>query len=282
VALVKAAAAVAVVALLSLPSALAQTAAKAPPAKPAPAAAKPAGPADPSPGELVVGLHLPDPGFQVGAVAGDRITFVAGLEADLARAIADRLRLGAPSFVQIGLDSVTKPGAKKWEIALARLSPTTGGPVAWSGPYLKAGPVVLARKRLPQPTILADLARDQVCTTVGSKGRGIIAARIRPQVAPLVAKDDNQLVGWIRTGRCDAAIREAPELAASLDGRLDSIGQVIGIVDTGRSYAVAVPRASGLQPRVDRAVTFLRGNGTVHALAMKWLGFDPNRLPALP
>lgn len=278
-ALVRAAAAVAVVALLALPSALAAPAAKAPPAKPGPP--KAAAPADASPGQLVIGLHLPDPGFQVGAVAGDRITYVAGLEADLARAIADRLKLGTPSFVQIGLESITKPGSKKWEIALARLSPTTGGPVAWSGPYLKAGPVVLARKRLPQPAILADLAKDQVCTTAGSKGRGVIAARVRPQVAPLVAKDDEELLGWIRTGRCDAAIREAPELAASLDGRLDTIGRVVGIVDTGRNYAVAVPRATGLQPRVDKVVTFLRGNGTVHALAMRWLGFDPNRLPVL-
>lgn len=275
-AVVRPALVVGALALVAIPSAFAGSARTAAPVKPVAATVT-----DASPGALVVGMHLPDPGFQVGAVAGDRITYVAGLEADLARAIAERLRQGAPAFVQLSLDRLTAPGTKKWEIALARLSPTTGGPVAWSAPYLRAGPVVLARKRLPSPGALADLASVQLCTTAGSRGRVVIVNRIRPTVAPLVAIDDRQLVGWIRTGRCDAALREAPELALAVEGRPDAVGKLVGIVDTGRSYAVAVPRTTKLLPRVDGAIAYLRTKGIVHELAMRWLGFDPNRLRPL-
>ncbi len=101
-----------------------------------------------SPGPLVVGLHLPDRGFQVGAVRGDRVTYAAGLEAELARAVAARLGRN-PRFVQIDLARLSRRGPKKWELALARLLPAATGGVTYSAPYLRGDPVVLVAASPP-------------------------------------------------------------------------------------------------------------------------------------
>lgn len=231
-----------------------------------------------SPGPLVVGLHLPDRGFQVGAVRGDRVTYAAGLEAELARAVAARLGRN-PRFVQIDLARLSRRGPKKWELALARLLPAATGGVTYSAPYLRGDPVVLLRRHLPPPARLGDLATRQLCTTRRSRARATIARRIQPAASPLVARDDDQLLGWIRTGRCDAALREAGELGVAGGDSLP--GRIVGIVDTGLVYAVALPRRSPLAPRVDRAVAYLRTTGAIHAMAVRWLGFDPNRLRTL-
>jgi polar amino acid transport system substrate-binding protein len=230
--------------------------------------------------ELVVGLHLPDLGFQVGAVSGDRITYAAGYEADLVRSLAPRLGAGTTALVQIDLDRIGAPGPKKWAVAIARLQPQAVGGAVYSVPYLRADPVVMTRRGLPSPAALVDLADVQLCAVATGKGRVVIANRIAPRVAPLVARDDEQLVGWIRTGRCDAAVREAAGLGVALTtvpGAAQA-GRIVGRIDTGRAYAVALPRSSTLLPRINRALGALRANGTLHALAVRWLGFDPNRL----
>lgn len=238
---------------------------------------------DVAPRNLVVAMHLPDAGFQVGAVRGGRVTFAAGFEADLARILARRLEAPSPSLVQV-VDTarLTAPGPKRWSLALARLVPkrATRG-VRFSTPYLRADQAVLARRGLPEPAGLADLARMQLCALQGSRGADVIRTRIRPSAAPLAARDENELLRWVQTGRCDAALREAPLLGVALEGRRAQMGRIVGMVETGAAYAVALPRGSALAPAVDRAIVRLRGDGTLHRLALRWLGFDPGRLRRL-
>ena len=50
---------------------------------------------------LVVALHLPAPGLQVGAVRGREVVAARGLEVDVARALARRLRVRRIRFVNV-------------------------------------------------------------------------------------------------------------------------------------------------------------------------------------
>ena len=52
------------------------------------------------PGALTVGLDMPSPGFEVGAVTGHSVLFARGFEIDLARVIAARLGIPRVAFYQ--------------------------------------------------------------------------------------------------------------------------------------------------------------------------------------
>ena len=85
----------------------------------------------------------------------------------------------------------------------------------------------------------------------------------------------------MQTGRCDAAVREAPLLGAAMRRLGGRYGPVGGRIDTGASWALAVPRGSAIEPDVDRALSRLRRDGTLGGSRTRWLGFDPAALRRL-
>jgi len=68
----------------------------------APAASAVADAPTATPGVLVVGVDLPSPGFEVGAVKGSQVLIARGFEISLARAIAEKLGVPAVRFYQEG------------------------------------------------------------------------------------------------------------------------------------------------------------------------------------
>ena len=92
-------------------------------------------------GALVVGLNLPSPGFQVGAVRGEEVVFAKGFEIDLARALARELGFEHVRFVHVErFGRLFSPGDKQWDIALAQATITDerAANVDFSVPYLEA------------------------------------------------------------------------------------------------------------------------------------------------
>lgn len=249
--------------------------------------AAPAGataPATKEPGALVVGLSLPSPGFQVGAVRGGEIVLARGLEVDVARALARRLGLRRVRLVQAGSpERLVAAGAKRWDVGLARLSPTParGRAVDFSVPYLRADLGVLARRGLARPRVLSDLVGLQLCVERGSRGADAVAGRVRPAAAPLRTDDLESLLRLVQTGRCDAAVADATALALALAGRRERYGPLVGRIDTGAAYALALERGSPLLPAVDRALARLAADGALRRLAADWLGVDLARVPVL-
>ena len=231
----------------------------------APAAA--AQPPTRTPGQLVVGLHLPSPRFQTGTLDRPR-----GLEADLARALARRFGLEV-TFRQVphraGLFS---PGPKPWDLALARVK--TGASL--SIPYLAADQGVLLRRGLrPAPRSLAELRWLTECAVAGTTGAELPGR-------PALVKDDAALDRALRSGRCDAALGDAPGLAALRAVRPGSYGPLVGTIRTGERYALVLPTGSALKPFVDRELRRLLARRTVGAIVRKWLHVDLARLRPLP
>ena len=116
----------------------------------------PAAFADPPPtlqsGILTVGINMPSPGFQVGAVRGHGVVFARGFEIDLANALA--VCLGVPRVVfyqKPRFDRLLAPGPKPWDIALAEvtITPERSANVLFSIPYLAADQAFLPRERRP-------------------------------------------------------------------------------------------------------------------------------------
>jgi ABC-type amino acid transport substrate-binding protein len=242
----------------------------------------PAAPPPPAtPVELVVALHLPAPGLQVGAVRGREVVAARGLEVDVVRALARRLGVKRLRLVNVAdAASLTRVGPKTWDVALAGLDARTRAGVELSVPYLRSDPVVLMRAGLPRPRSIGDLRTRLLCAVRGS-GAAAVARRAHPAFVPLAADGDAELLRLVGTGRCDAAVREAPLLGAALRRLPGRYGPVGGRIETSSSWAVALPRGSTLTPLVNRALGQLRRNGTLSRIADRWLGFDPSRLRVL-
>jgi polar amino acid transport system substrate-binding protein len=231
--------------------------------------------------QLTVALHLPDPGFQVGAVRGRDVVAARGLEVDLARALGRQLGIRDVRLVHVpDRRSLTGPGAKPWDLALSRIDAGTARPIETSAVYLRGDAAVLLRPGLARPRGLADLRLRVLCVTRGSDVRAALEA-IAPASPPLRVSDDRELLGLVQTGRCDAAVREAPLLGAALRRLPGRYGPVAGRVVTDEGFVAALPRGSELVDDVDRALARLRADGTLRRIAERWLGFDPVRLRVL-
>jgi polar amino acid transport system substrate-binding protein len=237
------------------------------------------------PGVLTVGLNMPNQGFQVGAATGTRVVLARGFEVDLARALARSL--GVPRVVlyqESSFPTLLAPGAKPWDLALAQVTITAGRrrAVDFSVPYLSADQGVLLRRGLsPRPRSIADLRALRLCTQRGTTSASLIARRIAPTTPPILEPDQTRLDQDLQSGQCDAAVYDAPILAAEAAATPERYGPLAGVIRTGERYGIVLPEGSALTPFVNRGLGGLLANGTVSALSRRWLTADLARLPVL-
>jgi polar amino acid transport system substrate-binding protein len=238
-----------------------------------------------APGVLTVALNLPSPGFQAGAVRpNNRVVAPRGLEIDLARSLATRLGLRRVRFVnEPSFKRLLAHGSKPWDIALAEVTITDERrrSVDLSQPYLRADQGILLRKGLSAPGRLGALAPLRICVQRGTTSVAIVRARVRPTRPLLFFASLDLLLEAVRVGRCDAAVLDAPILAAERASAPYRYGPIAGVLRTNERYGVVVERGSVLTPRVDAAVRALVANGTLARLQRRWLLTDLSRLPVL-
>jgi polar amino acid transport system substrate-binding protein len=249
----------------------------------APAAAQT--PVTVQPGVLTVALNLPSPGFQAGAVRPDGSVVAArGLEIDLARSLAARLGLARVRFVNDpSFRRLVARGEKPWDVALASVTITLPrrGNVDFSVPYLQADQGVLMRGGLPAPRNAAALAKLKLCVQRGTTAVDAVAQRVKPTRAPFGYANVDLLLEAVRVGRCDAAILDAPILAAERAGAPYRYGPLAGVLKTQEHYGVVLEKGSPLTPQVSAAIKALVANGTVAKLQRRWLSTDLTKLPVL-
>jgi polar amino acid transport system substrate-binding protein len=253
-------------------------------------AAAPAALADPpptlQPGVLTVGINLPSPGFQVGAVRGHGVVFARGLEIDLANAIA--ARLGVPHVVfyqEPRFDRLLAPGPKPWDIALAEvtITPARSANVLFSIPYLNADQGVLLRRDLTNPPkTIAALAGLRLCTQTNTTASALITTTIEPARPAKLYGNITRLLDALQAGRCDAVIYDAPILA-TLRAQVPRLyGPLAGVIKTNETYGVVMPTGSALAQPVNDALTAIIGKSTLTTISRRWLSMDLARLPILP
>jgi polar amino acid transport system substrate-binding protein len=231
--------------------------------------------------QLVVATHLPAPGLRAGALRGNEIVAAAGLEIDVARALARRLGRTLRLVHVADARALTRAGATRWDVAIGGITPTMPGTAKRSVPYLRADAVVLMRPGLTRPRGRADLRSRVLCGVSGDPSA--IALRALPSRFPtLTASSDAALVRLVASGRCDAAVGEAPRLGTAVERLGGRHGHVGGRLAVGAPWVLAVPRGSGVvASEVNGALRRLRADGTLGRIAERWLGFDPARLRAL-
>lgn len=237
------------------------------------------------PDVLTVGLNLPSPGFQVGAVLPNkRVVAARGLEIDFARSLAARLGIRKVVFVnEPSFKRLLARGVKAWDIALAEvtITPTRRESVDLSAPYFRADQGVLMRKAIAVPKTLAALARTRICVLRGTTSVQVVRDRVRPARALFFFASLERLFDALRVGRCDAAVLDVPILAAERASTPDRYGPFAGLLRTNERYGVVLEKDSALTERIDGAVRALVANGTLSRLQKRWLLADLRRLPVL-
>lgn len=247
-------------------------------------AAAPAPPPTLTPDELVVGLSMPVAGFQVGAVKGRTVLFAKGFEIELGRALGRTIGVRRVRFVNEPLFStLLRPAGKDWDLALAEITitPERRARVDFSQSYLRADQGVLMRKGVPAVKSIAELRALRICAERATTGALLVVRTIAPIEQPVLTLDQSELAAKLFSGRCDAAVSDAPALGVLRDQAPERFGALAGRIATGESYAAAFERGSPLRPFVDRALAQLRREGTLARLERKWLTADVSKLPVL-
>ena len=108
-----------------------------------------------------------------------------------------------------------------------------------------------------------------------------IVNTIKPTKKPELAKTPTALFDLLRSGRCDAAVYDAPILGAEEQAAPDRYGPLAGRIKTGERYAIVVEKGSPLLGPLNDAVNRLVSNGTVAALSERWLAADLTKLRVL-
>ena len=234
------------------------------------------------PAELVVGLSLADPALEAGVVRGRDVVLARGLEVEVARKLAERLKIPKVRFVAVRPAARLLANRGDWDIALTAIeSPRIPSAVDVTMPFLATDQALLLRKGLKRPYSLAKLRELQLCVVKHTNGAQAIAA-IHPDRPTQYASSVKRLLQLVQTGSCDAAAIDAVKAGRLVEGKKSLLGPVAARLLFGSGMVVVVSRDAAVKVTdVDRAVHRLRANGTLSKLARFWLGVDPAALPIL-
>lgn len=235
-------------------------------------------------GVLTVGLNLPTPGFQTGAVRGTRVLHPKGLEVALAQDIAHKLRLSTTFYNVADFHDILSPARKPYDLALAEvaITPAHARNVAFSVPYYPANQGILVRSGLsPRPASIADLRRLQLCAQTDTIGAQLIRTRIRPTLTPHYSQTPAAVFQQVHLGRCDAVVYDAPLIGGQKAKNPNGYGPIVGQIETDQQYGIVFEKDSPLRTRVNAVVRELVADGTLSTLARRYLTTDIARLPIL-
>jgi polar amino acid transport system substrate-binding protein len=235
-------------------------------------------------GVLTVGLSLPSPGFQVGTIRGTDVLHPKGMEIELAQDIAKKLGLKSVKFFNVSnFPNIYSPAPKPYDLALAEvtITPARAKVVSFSTPYYDANQGVLIKKGLsPQPKSIADLKKLTLCAQTGTTGADFIKTKIRPTKAALYPQTTTVMYQQVQSGRCDAAVYDAPILGGQKAQTPNAYGPIVGQIKTNEQYGIVFEKSqTALRTQVNAVIKGLVADGTVSKLAKKYLTTDVSKLP---
>ncbi|MDN5859604.1 MAG: transporter substrate-binding domain-containing protein, partial [Pseudonocardia sp.] len=233
-----------------------------------------------TPGVLTVATYaVPITGFWEGSADAP----TGGFEDGLAHALAQRFGLGAVQVVEVPFGRLIAGDVGGADVVLGGLTPTEQRRqvLDFSVPYLASRPAVLVRAGTAVPDVYT-AKRLRWAVTAGSTNATALAEQIAPD--PPVTANPNLAVSeaQLRAAAVDAMLLDLPDAmvrAAASGGALTVAATLPGDDD----IAAAVPRGSPNAAAVDAAIRRFLSDGTLRALADRWLGRDyTSAISAIP
>jgi polar amino acid transport system substrate-binding protein len=227
-------------------------------------------------GKLTIGTGVPayEPW-----VVGDKPESGEGYEAAVAYAVAAELGFAAEDvvWVRTTFDEAIAPGPKNFDFNLQQYSITDErkASIDFSTPYYETAQTVItiAGSAAANATSIADLKGLVIGAATGTTSFAAIESVIAPTGGAKAFNSNDDAKAALASGQIDALVVDLPTAlyltAVELDGG-KIVGQLAGAT-SGDSFGLVLDKGSNLTAAVSAAVDTLRDNGTLAALAEKWL-----------
>jgi ABC-type amino acid transport substrate-binding protein len=216
----------------------------------------------------VVTSEVPLAGFWEGTAARP----TGGFEYELARALAKRFHLAHVDVVVVPFSRIVAGDVGRGDVALADITATNTrrNVLDFTGPYLSARPSVLVRTGTSVP----DLKTAQALTWavgVSTTLHDYLTQTVRPTLAPIITTSRGETADLVANARVEAGMLDLPVAAAFAHDSNGSL-TVAAQFDSNDDVSAALPKGSANVDAVDSAIRALIADGTIGALAHRWLG----------
>jgi polar amino acid transport system substrate-binding protein len=218
----------------------------------------------------VVTSEVPLAGFWEGTAARP----TGGFEYELAVALAKRFGLAHVQVLVVPFSRIVAGDVGAGDVALADITATSSRRklLDFTGPYLPARPSVLVRAGVSVP----DLKTAQSLTwAVGESTtlHDFLLQTVRPAAAPVITSSRVQTKDLVASRRVEAGMLDLPVAAAFAHDSNGALA-VAAQFDSNDDVSAALPKGSGNVDAVDSALRALIADGTIGALAHRWLGLN--------
>jgi len=203
-----------------------------------------------------------------------------GFEGAVAYAVAKQLGFDAADvvWVRTTFDSAVTPGDKNFDFNLQQFSITADRQKAvdFSSPYYTAPQAIVSYKgsKIEGKTSLADLKGAKLGAAVGTTSLDAISNQIG--ATPQVFNDNAAGVSSLKNKQIDGLVVDLPT-AFYLSGVEVPKGLIVGQLPStgaGDQFGLLLSKGSKLTSCVSKAVDSITADGTLAAIADKWLATD--------
>ena len=202
-----------------------------------------------------------------------------GFESAVAYAVAKQLGFPASKvkWVKAAFGTVIQPGKKAFDFDINEVSitPERAKAVDFSTGYYDVAQalVTTTKSKIAKAKSIADLANAKLGASVGSTSYTTINEVIKPKAKASVFDTNDLATAALKNGQIDGLVLDLPTAfyvaGAELTGGL-IIGQFAPKAGSDQ-FGLVLSKGSSLTKSVSAAVDALRANGTLKALASKWL-----------
>jgi polar amino acid transport system substrate-binding protein len=215
-------------------------------------------------GKLTVQASLPASHFWVGS---DVDALSGGYEFELAKDLCAQLGIGRVRIVNEPSSAIVAGQTRDFDLAISRLSTSaTSSPGKYSTGYLDTDQGIVVNTGTAVPN-LAAAKKLRWGFEAGTTSGAFLTAHVKPAAAPKSFASTSALFAAL-TAKTVAAILLPTQVALT---RVGSGQQVVGQFATHEQFGVYLPQGSKNVALVNTAIGKLKSNGTLDALAKKWL-----------
>jgi polar amino acid transport system substrate-binding protein len=226
-------------------------------------------------GQLTVEVNLPAPGFWNGDTPE---AIKDGFEYCLAAEIAHRAGLDKVAVVNVAWDALVAGQTKNFDFALSQISITDERKkvVDFSTPYFASDIGILAKKGLAVDS--GKMKSLRIGVQQATTGADFVDQQLKPSTPAKVFPDTPSMFTALQAGQIDVAMTDTA-IVLQQAGASGGLFEVVGQYTTGESYGALYPKGSANEAALNKAIEAMIADGTIKALAVKYLGGDPTAIP---
>lgn len=203
-----------------------------------------------------------------------------GFESAVAYAVAKQLGYPASKvkWVKAAFNNVIQPGKKAFDFDINEVSitPDRAKAVDFSTGYYDVAQAIVTttKSKIAKAKSIADLVNAKLGAQVGTTSYSTITDIVKPKVKPSVFDTNDVATQALINGQIDGLVVDLPTAFYIADAELKN-GLIVGqfAPEAGSDqFGLVLTKGSALTSTVSAAVDALRANGTLKAIAAKWLG----------